>query len=159
MVAEKKNNATCAICGAGYYMCLSCKDQIRLSPWKIHTDTSEHYKVFQILRGHTTGLYTKAEAKEKFKTVDLSDLETFLPEIKSAIKSILAEEKPEPEKEVVEQKFTQSKKRMRSKTAKTEQVDECEQCNKMRDMEGNTIHKNGISLFFTKGCEMDADYQ
>lgn len=92
MKAEK-NNSTCAICGKGYYMCRSCKDQLRLSPWKIHTDTSEHFKIFQIVRGYSIGLYTKNEAKAKFENIDLSNLETFLPEVKSVIKTILSDDK------------------------------------------------------------------
>lgn len=89
----EKNNATCSICGKEYYACLSCRDSVQLAPWKIHTDTSEHYKVFQIVRGFSTGVYTKDEAREKFKNVDLSDLNTFRPHIKSIIKDILKEEK------------------------------------------------------------------
>lgn len=93
MIAEK-NNSTCSICGTKYYACLSCHDSIQLTPWKIHTDTSEHYKVFQIIRGFNTGLYSKDEAKEKFKNVDLSDLNTFRPHIKATVEKILKEEKP-----------------------------------------------------------------
>lgn len=68
-----------------------------LNPWKIHTDTSEHYKIFQIIRGYSIGLYTRHEAKNKFKNVDLSDLQRFRPEIQSAINSILKEEIPSSE--------------------------------------------------------------
>lgn len=93
MMAEK-NNSTCSICGTKYYACLSCHDSIQLTPWKVHTDTSEHFKVFQIVRGFNTGVYSKDEAKEKFKNVDLSDLNTFRPHIKSIIEEILKEEKP-----------------------------------------------------------------
>lgn len=103
MKAEK-NNSTCAICGKGYYMCRSCKDQLRLSPWKIHTDTSEHFKIFQIVRGYSIGLYTKDEAKNKFENVNLSDLETFLPEVKSVIKTIMADENVNSADEVKEVK-------------------------------------------------------
>lgn len=91
MITKNNNNATCSICGKGYYMCQSCKDQLRLNSWKIHTDTSEHFKIFQIVRGYTIGLYNKDEAKNKFENVDLSDLESFLPEVKSAIKTILSD--------------------------------------------------------------------
>lgn len=90
----EKNNTTCSICGRDYHMCLSCKDSISLAPWKVHTDTAEHYKVFQIIRGFSTGLYTKDEAKIKFENVDLSDLNDFRPHIKTIIKDILKEEKP-----------------------------------------------------------------
>lgn len=95
-----ENNATCSICGKGYYMCQSCKDQLRLSPWKVHTDTSEHYKIFQIIRGYSIGLYTKDEAKNKIKNVNLDDLESFIPEIQSVIKTILDNEKTSNDNEI-----------------------------------------------------------
>ena len=85
----ERNNAVCAICGRGYYMCMSCKDKMALSPWKIYTDTSEHYKIFQILRGETTGVYSKEEAKERLQKVDLSDVDTFTEHIKNRISSIM----------------------------------------------------------------------
>ena len=94
----ERNNATCDICGKGYYMCLSCKDAIALHPFKRFTDTSEHYKVFQVVRGLSTGVYTKEEAREKLKNIDLSDLESFRPHIKRIIKNVLKEEKPIVEK-------------------------------------------------------------
>lgn len=89
-----ENNATCSICDRGYHVCLSCRDSIKANPWKIHTDTAEHYKVYQIIHGLSTGVYTKDEAKIKLKNVDLSDLNTFRPHIKKLIKDILKEEKP-----------------------------------------------------------------
>lgn len=89
-----KNNAMCSICGKEYYMCLSCKDALKLNPWKSYTDTSEHYKVFQIIRGLSTGVYTKEEAKEKFKNVDLSDLENYREHIKVLIKDVIQEKQP-----------------------------------------------------------------
>ena len=94
----ERNNATCSICGKGYYVCLACRDSIEAAPYKIHTDTSEHYKVFQIVRGYNTGVYTKDEAKAKFKNVDLSDLNEFRPHIKLTIENIINE----PVMEIVE---------------------------------------------------------
>lgn len=85
----EKNNATCAICGKGYYMCASCKDKMSATPWKIHTDTSEHYKVFQIIKGHSLGVYDDNEANIKLQNIDLSDIEEFKPEIKNIIKNII----------------------------------------------------------------------
>lgn len=87
----EKNNATCSICGKDYHACLSCRDSIQLAPWKIHTDTAEHYKIFQIIRGFSTGMYDKCEAKEKLKNVDLSDLNELRPNIKKIIKDIMKE--------------------------------------------------------------------
>lgn len=89
----EKNNAVCDICGKGYYVCLSCSDAMRLHPYKSFTDTAEHFKVFQVVKGFLTGVYTKDEAKEKFKNVNLEDMESFKPHIKKIIKNILKEEK------------------------------------------------------------------
>lgn len=88
------NNSTCSICGKEYYACLSCHDSIKANPWKVYTDTAEHYKVFQIIRGLSTKVYTKEEAKTKLKNVNLDDIESFRPHIKQIIKDILKEEKP-----------------------------------------------------------------
>lgn len=85
------NNATCSICGKGYRLCLSCKDAMDMKPWKLHTDTAEHYKVYQILHGYSTGVYTKSEAKNKLQMVDLSDLNTFRDSIKNTINDIMHE--------------------------------------------------------------------
>ena len=89
----EKNNATCKICGKPYYVCMSCADSMKLHPYKSFTDTAEHFKVFQVVRGLSTGVYTKDEAKEKFKNVDLKDIESFRPHIKDIIKDVLKEEK------------------------------------------------------------------
>ncbi len=85
-------NATCSICGRGYHMCLSCKDHVNLNPWKKFTDTSEHYKIYQILRGYNTKLYTKEEAKSKLQMVDLSDFDILRDNIKNIIKDIMGED-------------------------------------------------------------------
>ena len=89
----EKNNAVCSICGKPYHLCLSCKDSMKLHPWKIHCCSSECYKTFQIVKGFNNGVYTKEEAKEKFKNVDLKNLGDFVPHIKKIVKDILKEEK------------------------------------------------------------------
>ena len=87
-----QNNATCSICGSPYHKCLSCRDSLRLQPWKMFTDSAEHYKVLQVIRGYNTGVYTKDEFKSKLKNVDLSDLESYKENIKALIKDVLKEE-------------------------------------------------------------------
>ena len=99
----EKNNAVCSICGKEYYACLSCSDTMKLHPYKSFTDTAEHFKVFQVVRGLSTGVYTKDEAKEKFKNIDLKDIETFRPHIKKIIKDVLKEDKVEVVVEVTEE--------------------------------------------------------
>jgi hypothetical protein len=88
----EKNNAKCSICGRDYYACLACKDSMSLSPWKSFTDTAEHYKVFQVVRGFSTGVYSKDEARTKLKNIDLSDIDSFRFHIKEIIEDILKEE-------------------------------------------------------------------
>ena len=95
-----ENNAVCSICGKEYYACLSCHDSIKVNPWKVFTDTSEHYKVFQVVRGLSTKVYTKEEAKDKLKNINLEDLESYMPNIKKIIKDVLEEE---PVVEIIEE--------------------------------------------------------
>lgn len=114
---------TCDICGCQYEACLSCKDQINLKPWKAHTDTAEHYKIYTILLGYNTGVYTIAETKAKLQNVDLSDKDTFVKEIKEVIDMIMAYEEPvevEPKKV---NPTSQKGKKKTNKTVETEAVD------------------------------------
>lgn len=78
----------CSICGAKYEACYSCNKKNPSLSWKNVCDTAEHYKIFQIVNGYTAGMYTKEEAANKFKNVDLSDLESLRDNIKDVIKSI-----------------------------------------------------------------------
>ena len=96
------NNATCSICGRNYHKCLSCKDSMRLHPWKMFTDTAEHYKVFQAVRGLSTGVYSNDEFKLKLKNIDLSDIESYREHIKVLIQDALKEDEPVVEMAVEE---------------------------------------------------------
>lgn len=102
MVAEK-NNATCSICGKSYHKCLSCRDSMKLQPWKMYTDSAEHYKVFQAVRGYNTSIYTKDEFKSKLKNIDLSDLESYEENVKALIKDVLKDKKFVAETVLVEE--------------------------------------------------------
>lgn len=104
----EKINATCAICGKGYHLCMSCKDMISLTPWKKHTDTSEHYKIYQIIHGYSTNVYTKAEAKAKLKKVDLSDFDTLRDNIKPVITDIMGADVAAPVKKVTRTRKTKT---------------------------------------------------
>lgn len=88
----EKHNATCSICGRPYYKCISCKDTMALNPWKAFCDTAEHYKVHQIIRGFNSGVYTKDEALNKLKNVDISDKDSFRENIKVIVEDILKED-------------------------------------------------------------------
>lgn len=87
------NNATCAICGKGYVMCYSCDKGDALKHWKLHCDTPEHYKIFQIIHGYASGVYTEAEAAKKLDKVDLSDFNELRDNIKETINKIRGSQK------------------------------------------------------------------
>lgn len=92
-IMTEKNNATCKICGTPYYMCLSCKEFRQLYPYKLHTDTAEHFKIYQILQGYSTKVYTKDDAKTRLQNVDLSDIDTFIDYVRDNIQDIIKEDK------------------------------------------------------------------
>lgn len=89
-----ENNATCSICDKGYHLCLSCKDSIRLSPWKLHCCSVECYQTFQAIKGFSNGVYNKKEFKSKLQNIDLSNLENYREHIKVLIKDTLKEDEP-----------------------------------------------------------------
>lgn len=97
----EKNNAICSICGGEYYVCLSCKDKMKLNPYKIYCCSPSHFQVFQVVRGFSTGVYDKDEFKSKLLNIDLSDLENYREHIKTLIKDVLKEEKVESVVEAV----------------------------------------------------------
>lgn len=90
----EKYNATCSICGKPYYVCRGCRDTRRLHPWKMHCCSPDCYGIFQVVKGFSTGVYTKDEFKSKLKSVNLSNLENYVDNIKALIKDVLKEEKP-----------------------------------------------------------------
>lgn len=100
----EKYNATCSICGRPYYKCISCRDTMALNPWKILCCSAQHYQVHQVIKGLNSGVYTKDEAKNKLKNINI-DIENFKPHIKQIVEDILKEDEPivEPIVEVVEE--------------------------------------------------------
>lgn len=102
----EQNNATCSICGNGYHLCISCKDSVKLHPWKMHTDSASCYQVFQVVKGYSTGVYNREEFKSKLKNIDLSNLENYRDHIKLLIKDVLKEDEIVDEKPVVTEILT-----------------------------------------------------
>lgn len=88
-----KPNATCAICGKPYRMCYSCKKNDGSLVWKRFCDTPEHYKIYQLVHGYTTGLYTKSEAKRKLKNIDTSDINELRSHIRDILMDIMGSDK------------------------------------------------------------------
>lgn len=89
-MTDNKINAHCSICNRGYFLCGLCKNEKKFKPWKTVTDTIEHYKIYMAIHGYTV-TKNKEQAKAELQNCDLSDLETFKPEIKSVIQEIMYE--------------------------------------------------------------------
>ena len=85
-------NVTCDICGKKYNVCNSCKEDKSFTPWRTVTDTMQHYLIFLALSEYTK-TKDKEKAKEELSKCDLSELDTFNENIKTAIKEIMAEGK------------------------------------------------------------------
>ncbi len=83
-------NAHCAICNEGYHICNTCKNEKKFKPWRTVTDTIEHYKIYMAVHGYTV-TKNKEQAKAELQNCDLSDMNTFKPEIKSVISEIMNE--------------------------------------------------------------------
>lgn len=114
----EKYNATCSICDRPYYKCISCRDTMALNPWKILCCSAQHYQVHQVIKGRNSGIYTKDEAKNRLKNIDIDiDIDDFKPNIKQIVEDILKEDKPivepiiEVSDEVVAEKPVYSRKR------------------------------------------------
>ena len=88
---DKKINAHCDICGAGYHICNTCLQQKSFKSWRVVTDTVEHYKIYMAVHGYTLS-QDKETAKRELEKCDLSGLEDFNPPIRAVIQEILSEE-------------------------------------------------------------------
>lgn len=86
-------NANCSICGKPYHMCYSCKKNDKTLVWKRFCCCPEHYKIYQVVHGYTTGLYTKAEADKKLKNIDTSDIDELRPNIREILVGIMGNDK------------------------------------------------------------------
>ena len=65
----KTTKAVCAICGRKYDVCLSCKDQNKIKPWRSITDTVDCYKIFLVITQLNNGYISKEEAKSQLEQI------------------------------------------------------------------------------------------
>lgn len=83
-------NAHCSICGEGYHLCSTCKNEKKFKPWRTVTDTIEHYKIYMAIHGYTV-TKNKDMAKAELQNCNLSDINSFKDEIQKVISEIMAE--------------------------------------------------------------------
>lgn len=86
---ENNINHHCTICGNGYYYCKSCQHINSFTSWRAVADTTQHYKIYLLLHDYICGYADKEKTKEQLKHIDLTGLETFIPEVQGKIKEIL----------------------------------------------------------------------
>lgn len=84
----EQNNAKCSICGKPYHLCKTCSEVKSFMPWRTVTDTVGHYLIYTAIHGYTV-TKDKTRAKEELQKCDLSELNTFNPEIQRVIYEIL----------------------------------------------------------------------
>ncbi len=88
-MAENNINAYCTICGEGYMMCRSCTEQKTVKPWRSVVDSIECYQIYLAIHGYTLSK-NKDEARRELERCNLSNLNSFKPEIKAVIEEIMS---------------------------------------------------------------------
>lgn len=90
-----KNNAICSVCGKEYYICPDTQ-RSKINPWRSITESINCYKIHLVLSDYTNG-YTDAyqTAQNLKKNCDLSQKDSFLPNIKKTIDDLLEMSKKE----------------------------------------------------------------
>lgn len=81
-------NAKCSICGKKYHVCNDCMEQKTFKPWRVVTDTIEHYKIYLAIHNYTISK-NKEQAKNELESCNLDGFEHFDKDIKNIINEIL----------------------------------------------------------------------
>lgn len=142
---SEKNNSKCVVCGKGYYLCMSCKDKIKLRPYRVLTDTSEHYKIFQIIKAYNEGIYNKKDAQKALSNIDVSDKDTYVESVRKTLDKILTDDKDA----IKVEKSTKDKKEITEKVdyekksdTKSENTDESVETDNVQEVVKSTTPVN-----------------
>ena len=100
---SEAKKATCSICGKKYDLCLSCRKELSVRPWKEVADTENCYKIYMCLLQFNNGYLSKEDAKKQLERINYNH-EELLDNVKENIKTIILN--PNPSKKVVEKKTT-----------------------------------------------------
>ena len=88
----QKINHWCVLCGKGYHACDSCNEIKSLAPWRVFTDTIEHYKIFSVLKDFNNHVISKDEARELLSNLDLSGKDSYKGSAKKVLNEIYKED-------------------------------------------------------------------
>lgn len=86
---SKEINHTCIVCGTGYHACDTCNELKKINSWQRFTDTSNHYKIFQIINDYSHKVIDKKYAFNMLNKCDLKGYKNFYPNITKIIDEIL----------------------------------------------------------------------
>lgn len=144
---SEKNNSKCVVCGKCYYLCMSCKDKMKLRPYRVLTDTSEHYKIFQIIKAYNEGIYNKKDAQKALFNIDVSDKDTYVESVRKTLNKILADDKdiPKVDKTInveVEKKTTEKVDYEKESDSKSENTDKSVKTDKVQEVVKSTTPVN-----------------
>lgn len=92
-----QETATCVVCGRQYRACLSCKNQIRLKPWKSITDTMECYKIFLVITQYNNGYTSREEARKQLEAIPYNE-DILSESVRNKIKEIMSVPVEQPKK-------------------------------------------------------------
>lgn len=85
--------ATCSICGKKYDLCLSCRNELSVRPWKEVADTETCYKLYMCLLQFNNGYLTKEEAKKQIENINYNPKE-LRDSVRENISKVLSSSKP-----------------------------------------------------------------
>lgn len=91
----------CKICGTQYRVCYSCEKK---HSWRVHTDTAEHFYIFEVLMSYQLNHNAKkAYQALKKRNIDFFDIEKYLPNVQELLKEIysLSHENSSAKKEAI----------------------------------------------------------
>lgn len=93
-----KKKATCTICGNKYDLCLSCRKELSIKPWKEVADTESCYKLYMCLLQFNNGYLSKDEAKKQIEKINY-DPKVLRENVIENIDKILSTSKPSKKSE------------------------------------------------------------
>lgn len=84
-----RDERTCVICGTHYSYCPNCVDYNSQPRWKFLFHDKNCHDIYRILNDYGAGMITKDQARDRLKSIDLSNLNDFRKDFQDQIKDIM----------------------------------------------------------------------
>lgn len=86
-------NRTCKVCGIKYSYCPTCYEDKYKPTWMMLYHDDNCRQIWATVSAALSGDMPKDEAVKKLRSLDLTNLESFVPQIRDQIKELLKEQK------------------------------------------------------------------